>query len=238
LSAADPLPPDLCDSNPTKPDAWLWVGGVAFELALVPLAAACGWFVGIVPWSRLHFSLPAFGWGLLATLPLLALFTLLMRIKSPALTEPLRWIQEALLELTGPNPSPAILALLALAAGAGEEILFRGFLQDWLATKTSFPLALLAASLAFGLLHPFTWWYVLLAASIGAYLGALYEFTGSLLPPILAHFLYDWVALGALLRADLSLPIRDKRAAGDEALPSGVKSPPDFFPSPPPPESP
>ncbi|HVJ83592.1 MAG TPA: CPBP family intramembrane glutamic endopeptidase [Planctomycetia bacterium] len=207
----------LLPSSP--PSAHYWLIGAGVELALVPLAALFGWLAGVLPWSRLHITPAAFAWGVAATLPLLVLLAALMRIRISALEETLRFIREAVLELTGPRPAQFKLAALALAAGVGEEFLFRGFLQDWLAAKSTFPLALLGASFAFGLLHPFAWWYVLLAGAIGAYLGALYQFTGSLLPPILAHFLYDWVALHAILRTEPRPPVGGEAANHEATAP-------------------
>ena len=54
---------------------------------------------------------------------------------------------------------------------------------------------LAVASLLFGLLHPITPTYVAIAALLGAYLGAVWLATGNLLTVIVAHALYDFVAL-------------------------------------------
>ena len=52
----------------------------------------------------------------------------------------------------------------------------------------------------FGLLHPITRAYAVIAALLGAYLGGLWLAGGNLLTPIVAHALYDFVALVYLLR--------------------------------------
>jgi membrane protease YdiL (CAAX protease family) len=52
----------------------------------------------------------------------------------------------------------------------------------------------------FGLLHPITPGYILIAGLMGAYLGGLWMLNGNLLTVMVAHALYDFVALVLLLR--------------------------------------
>ena len=80
--------------------------------------------------------------------------------------------------------------VVSIAAGIGEELLFRGALQP--------EIGLIPASLVFGALHlagrdtlAFGCW----VAVMGAALGWLANATGGLLAPILAHVLYDAAAL-------------------------------------------
>ena len=80
--------------------------------------------------------------------------------------------------------------VISLAAGIGEELLFRGVLQP--------EVGLIPASLVFGALHTggrgtlaFGCWVALM----GAALGWLAAATGGLLAPIVAHALYDAAAL-------------------------------------------
>jgi membrane protease YdiL (CAAX protease family) len=54
---------------------------------------------------------------------------------------------------------------------------------------------LLLASLLFGLLHPLTVMYFVLASLVGVYLGCWQLATDNLLVVIVAHALYDFVAL-------------------------------------------
>jgi hypothetical protein len=53
----------------------------------------------------------------------------------------------------------------------------------------------LAASILFGLAHPISRTYVVLATGMGLVLGALYLATGNLLSAIVAHAVYDAVIL-------------------------------------------
>ena len=92
------------------------------------------------------------------------------------------------------------LALIALLAGLGEEMLFRGILQPALGRWLGPWPGLVLASVLFGLLHPITGTYVVLAALIGAYLGYLFDLRQNLLVVIVAHALYDFVVLACLVR--------------------------------------
>jgi membrane protease YdiL (CAAX protease family) len=87
------------------------------------------------------------------------------------------------------------LALLSLMAGVGEEMLFRGFLQRALAQWWGVWLGVAVANVLFGLVHCITPTYAVLATLIGAYLSGWWLATGNLLVVMVAHGLYDFVAL-------------------------------------------
>ncbi len=81
--------------------------------------------------------------------------------------------------------------------------MFRGIVQAGLAGYLGSPWAgLIVGSLAFGLAHPMSKTYVVVAALIGIYLGCLLLLTGNLLVPIVAHAPYDLVALVLLVRLE------------------------------------
>ena len=96
--------------------------------------------------------------------------------------------------------SPAELALLAALAGFAEEILFRGVLQAGLGRVLPESGALVVASAAFGLAHFITPAYAVFAGLAGLYLGGLFLLHGSLAAPIVAHAVYDLVALNCVVR--------------------------------------
>ncbi|MEQ5817263.1 CPBP family intramembrane metalloprotease [Marinobacter sp. NFXS11] len=96
--------------------------------------------------------------------------------------------------------SPAVLILLSLLAGVGEELLFRGAIQGWLMAKTDPVTAVLAASVLFGLVHYVSFAYFLVATGLGLILGAAYVLSESLALVMVWHALYDMIALFCLLR--------------------------------------
>jgi membrane protease YdiL (CAAX protease family) len=95
----------------------------------------------------------------------------------------------------------AELVLVSTLAALAEEALFRGVLQSALGAHLPAWAAVLAASALFGLAHFLTPLYALVAAIVGIYFGLLLVLGGNLLVPIVAHGLYDVVALRALQRA-------------------------------------
>jgi len=94
------------------------------------------------------------------------------------------------------SPSEPALVLLAigLAPALGEELLFRGFLLRWLATRTSGPAAVLGSAALFGALHldPV---HGVAAFLLGAYLGALAWHAGSVRGPMVCHAVNNTLAV-------------------------------------------
>lgn len=93
-----------------------------------------------------------------------------------------------------------VLILLSVFAGVGEELLFRGAVQGWLAEHTGPITAVIAASLLFGLVHYVSFTYFVIATGLGLVLGMAYAITDSLLLVMVWHGVYDMVALFCLLR--------------------------------------
>ena len=89
---------------------------------------------------------------------------------------------------------PIILAT-GLAAGIGEELFFRGALQVWMTEQWGLLAALVGSNLFFAVLHPHSRAYMVLVFLIGLYLAALFLWSGNILVPIIAHALYDILAL-------------------------------------------
>jgi membrane protease YdiL (CAAX protease family) len=172
---------------------------IAVEGGLIGLAWLLGWLLGCGPLARFVFDVPGALWGLAAALPMLAGFFAAVRWP----VGPLGRIKDFTDRVIRPLMRPCSLVDLAgisVLAGLGEEMLFRGVLQDtgsqWLPVWA----AVLVAAVLFGVLHAVTPTYALLATVVGAYLGVLYLLTGNLLAPIVAHALYDFVALVYLTR--------------------------------------
>src|SRR5262249_7347214 len=176
----------------------LMILAVLFEGGMVAGALLLGWLTGVSFWERLWWDSLHLALGIAAALPLL----LLLILFSPLSWGPLERIRRFVDEVVRPLFRRCTLldfVIICVLAGAGEELLFRGFVQDALAAEYGPWTALVAASLLFGLLHPITFTYVVLAALAGAYFGRLYLASGNLLVPIVAHALYDFVALVWLL---------------------------------------
>ena len=94
------------------------------------------------------------------------------------------------------GPLALILLMACVVAPLGEELFFRGALQP--------SVGLLVASLLFGLAHLLPSWplvlWSLFAALAGLLFGLLYEATGSLVAPVVAHVLVNALNLRWLVR--------------------------------------
>jgi membrane protease YdiL (CAAX protease family) len=116
---------------------------------------------------------------------------------------PLRGLREmtssVILRMFG-GASLAQLAVVALAAGLGEELLFRGLVQAGLARFFGVTVAIVGASVLFGVCHWLNTTYAVLAMLAGAYFGLCLVATGNILTPIVAHAAYDFLALVYLVQ--------------------------------------
>lgn len=203
----EPEIPEDPDGEPTRAPVGLLVA-VVFELSLGVIAVAVGWVVQVDPLQFLPDS-PG-GWlrdfviGVLAAAPLGIGMLALDRSRIEAFRHLRRIVDQLLLPFFR-NASMVHLALVSLAAGVGEELFFRGLIQNGLrqgwAAAWGGAAAWLAAGLLFGLAHFITRTYAVLAAIVGLYLGGLYWWCDSLMVPVVAHAVYDFVALLYLLRS-------------------------------------
>jgi membrane protease YdiL (CAAX protease family) len=164
---------------------------------LLVLAWGVGHWLGIQPLLHFEIGVTPVLLGLVATAPMVLGLRWILRTH----WGPARRLVSLVTDQLGPllaGRSRLQLALLALLAGLAEEVLFRGVIQVGLARAISPPWALLATSVLFGLAHFASVAYAVLAAGVGAYLGALFLLQHNLLVPVMAHALYDFVALMAL----------------------------------------
>ena len=165
------------------------------------------------------FTAQAWKDGFVYTLPLVGLaFVLdLVEDKVPALQDVTKATQRSVLSLLGGTFKPILgtvtATVLGMAAGFGEEMLFRGILQYELFARWNCPavLSVGVSSVLFGALHAVTPMYAALAAMASVYFGFLYVATNNLAVPILCHALYD---VGALLYAHWTVSrLRDRERA-------------------------
>jgi membrane protease YdiL (CAAX protease family) len=140
-----------------------------------------------------------FALGVAATVPLVPVLLLVRRARFPGVRRMRELLHRLLTPIAGALTPPTVIALAAVA-GISEELLFRGVLQAGLVGSIGAPAALAVASLIFGALHALTSTYAIYATILGVYLGALYVWTGSLLPAIVVHALYDAIGLMVVRR--------------------------------------
>ncbi len=171
---------------------------LGFEGALALVAIVIALIFGLSPWLTVIFDTDALVWSVLATFALVVAVLGLMQL-------PWRWVKnldqivrEHLLPLFRDAGPMAVLGV-ALMAGIGEELLFRGVIQAGLSGLVGPVTALALASLLFGFAHALNAAYFVLTCLMGLYLGWLYQVTGNLLVPITVHFLYDWIVLSRYL---------------------------------------
>jgi uncharacterized protein len=196
---------------------------ILIEGSLAVLAGVLGWLFEIS--FRGQFALggrqlgQAVLIGVLATLPLLAMFWWLVHATWPAARHLRQQVEELVVQLF---PHASILQMIAVAAcaGLGEELLFRGVFQPLVGRWTTPIVGLIVASVIFGLFHAVSLLYFVLATAVGVYLGWLVLASRDVLPAIVAHGLYDCIALlylsHSLLDRDApltrSLEVQDERA--------------------------
>ncbi len=109
---------------------------------------------------------------------------------------------------------PGEIAVLALCSGITEELVFRGLLQP--------EVGLLPQAILFGLVHqmrgPSRWVWVGWAGVVGLLLGLIFQLTGALLGPLLAHVLINYQNLNYLKHhtsQPAAVPLRGLLRRGD-----------------------
>ena len=176
---------------------------VLFEGGLAVVAVVLGWLLGHAPAETVEWDAAAIGWGTAAALPALAVLWLSVKSRFRPLSEITRVVDERLVPLFR-SCRWYDLAAVSIVAGVGEEMLFRGLLQGIVAVWVGPPwgawVGLAVASVAFGLVHPITRMYAVMAGLIGLYLGWLWIISGNLLVPITTHAVYDFLALVYLVK--------------------------------------
>ena len=191
-------PPEAAE--PPDPRTTVVLLAILVEGGLIVLAWAAGWLTGSLPLETFFWSLSDAALGVAATLPMLAVFFACLRWP----VGPLRKIKALTDEVVRPLLAPCTLldlAGIAVLAGLGEEMLFRGVLQASFVRWTGrLWLGLALASVLFGVLHAVTLTYAAFATVMGAYLGWLWQRSENLLTVAVAHALYDFVALVVILR--------------------------------------
>jgi len=174
---------------------------VLVEGGLLVAASVLGWMIDQPPLRFFDWTLRGVLWGVVAVVPLVALFFLFQRWAIGPLQRIQRFSEEVIRPLLAPCSWIDLLGISTLA-GLGEEVFFRGVLQA-AATRwfNNAWIGILAVSVLFGLMHSITFTYVVLATLMGAYLGCVWIYADhNLLVIVVTHALYDFVVLLWLLR--------------------------------------
>lgn len=173
---------------------------------------AIGWLL----WSWSSSSVGSFvavsGEGLLAGVGIGAGFVVLafMLFKGfPGFGERMIRLQSESYGFLGPRLGWPAIALISLCAGVGEEALFRGGIQNFLADHIGVAGAILVSSGLFAALHLGKPVITALLLVVGVVFGVAYVATGSLLAVIIGHALYDIWALRYLHSQFLRLGLLD-----------------------------
>ena len=181
---------------------------VAFEAGLavvaIGIATLLGWPSPLAPVAGASRSIEAqLAFGVVSSVPMVVAFLLLEKAPSRLLSDLRNQAARLAVGLFRGATVPQLL-LVSAVAGIGEEVLFRGLLIGSLieGTGVGIPVALVVSSVVFGLAHPISRSYAVVAGAVGLYLGAIYLWSGGVLAPIVAHGLYDFVALRHLLQED------------------------------------
>jgi uncharacterized protein len=206
------------DSSEEEPDS-VFMTAIAVEMGLGAVALILGWLtnVDVRQWiprfepDNVRVILAGLGLGVVAALPMLAAISLIERIDWAPIRR-LKELEDMPMVSTLLGLSKWELIAISISAGVGEELLVRGWLMGWItgplpgATTTMLVSGLLVSSIAFGLMHPITPAYAVIACFIGLYLGGLVLWTENLIVPIVAHAVYDAVHLLMAKREQSSIP--------------------------------
>ena len=191
---------------------------VCTQAAFIPIGIVLASMIGIdLNFSQLrngnHDSM-LWLFGVLSTIPL-AIFAIVLDAvedQVPALQDVSEATLRSVYNLLGGSYKPLLALITAVVlgtvAGVGEEILFRGVLQEMIyqqqwTTNYNAVVSIVISSVVFGLFHAVTPMYVALATIASLYFGTLYTLSnGDLTIPILCHSIYD---IGALLYAHYTI---------------------------------
>jgi membrane protease YdiL (CAAX protease family) len=124
----------------------------------------------------------------------------LVVVSTRAAVNRFRWAQRlhAALRPAASGMTPGSIVVIAALSAFGEELLFRGLLQP--------ALGILPQAALFGVAHqipgPSRWVWIAWATAVGLAFGAMFQLTGSLVGPLLAHALVNALNLAYLKAHD------------------------------------
>lgn len=169
---------------------------LGFQGCIVLVGWLAVWLMGVDVLSGGIGWLAVLAWGVSGSVVTYLLLSALARAPGPirdALSGHMRQLHSFANDYSWP-----VLIALSVLAGVGEELLFRGAVQGWLIRHMNDALAILVASLLFGLVHYLSFTYFIIATGLGLVLGIVYWQTDSLLLVMVWHGVYDMIALYSL----------------------------------------
>jgi len=180
------------------------ISAIVFEGGLAVLALVIGYFCSFSPAKTLSWSFQAVVLGFAATIPMLVMFVFLDRAKSLPLLRIQQLVRMFIFTFFR-KCSAAQIFLICVLAGIGEELFFRGLMQDGITHglgNTFFGLVcgIVISSFFFGIAHLVTPTYGVIAFFMSLYFAALFLLSGNILVPMIAHALYDYCVIRFILQ--------------------------------------
>ncbi len=172
--------------------------GLAFQAGIVVLGLIPLWLFDI-PVAMEGLTVPEYlAWGTAAgvlTYGVLFLLSLTDLLSSDSLQKHIRDLHGFVRSQSWP-----VLIGLAVLAGVGEELLFRGVIQGWVSEYLGHIVGILAGGVIFGLAHALSRAYFSVATALGVIFGIAYATTDSIQLVMVWHAVYDLVVILILRR--------------------------------------
>jgi membrane protease YdiL (CAAX protease family) len=174
------------------------------RVGLVFTALVLGWIsrlppgqFGWISYAPLLDIIAGLGTGVAVHLPLDALTNWAVRRLGPQIYSPL--VVHSILPLSQKEWTPVLLALFL--AVLVEELLFRSLLLGGLGTFLPVSILVISTALLFGWMHsPQGRLGMIVSGAISLVLAGLFLWRGSLLPPLIAHYVVNLLQLTAAYR--------------------------------------
>ncbi|MDR1479878.1 MAG: CPBP family intramembrane metalloprotease [Planctomycetaceae bacterium] len=188
---------------------------IIFEGGLGVIALIFGFLLGLNLFRGIFFDVWVLLRIILFTVPLLIFYFILKSLPFENLRKVDRLVFEFVREYMN-GFSIWQIAAISLSAGLGEELLFRGLLQNGILIKSGFQelinnstvdvliwnrasfysvIVVIFVSILFGAAHALTKTYFVIASIISIYFGVILLMTNNIIIPIAVHALYDFVVI-------------------------------------------
>jgi membrane protease YdiL (CAAX protease family) len=188
------------------------VGSLVYQTAYYAIALVCvlGLALGRrhARFSDLGWRLPRRWWWLLLAVPVAAASLVLLSLIAGAIQWLFPQAQNGQIpQVQGEYGTSVGLAVVAVSVVAPvvEETFFRGFVYAWMRRQLNVPSAALLSGCFFALVHFQPVIFVPLAV-LGVGLALLYEYSGSVLPGMVVHALFNLVEVIAILVPGFAFP--------------------------------